>query len=262
MTVVIGILAENGVVIGTDGAATLMQPASARTIEQPTRKIDIVLDGAVIVAGTGEVGLHQRFVDTVRSGLAQRLHGQDAREPLRLVEETSKEAIERFDSTHALKTHSNSTGTRHWADYGALVAFWADGKPHLCEFQVGCLQPELKKRDSVWFVSIGSGQPIADPFLAFLRRVFCPQGLPQLACARMMTCWTLIHAIDVNPGGINEPLQIAVLEGPSKDRGGSRTPTARMLDEGDIQEHRDLVAEAERHLADFRKEQAGSAPPD
>lgn len=64
MTIVVGIRCVKDVVIGTDSAATLAS-AHQPTIQKPLRqKIEIIQD-QVIVAGTGEVGLGQRFVDTV-----------------------------------------------------------------------------------------------------------------------------------------------------------------------------------------------------
>lgn len=64
MTIIVGICCKDGVVIGADSAASFAQ-GNQRTIEQTTKKIDIV-GGHVLVAGTGMIGLGQRFTEVVQ----------------------------------------------------------------------------------------------------------------------------------------------------------------------------------------------------
>ena len=54
MTILVGLLCKDGIVIGSDSSATFGTMQN-RTIEQPTDKIEII-DGKVIIAGTGQVG--------------------------------------------------------------------------------------------------------------------------------------------------------------------------------------------------------------
>ena len=66
MTVVVGIRCTDGVVIGTDSAMTFGLSAQQLTIEQPYHsKIDVV-ENHIIVAGTGHIGLGQRFAYEVK----------------------------------------------------------------------------------------------------------------------------------------------------------------------------------------------------
>lgn len=242
MTVLVGVLCEGGVVVGTDSSATLGTPFG-RTVEQPTRKITIV-DDSVIVAGTGEVGLDQRFVQVV-----QRFQESDgfrqAASPVEVAKTLAAQARTDFDSTGAFKQRQDGSGTFFVVDYGAMVAFWHGGRGYLVEFGVGAFQPELKKEDGLWYVSMGSGQQIADPFLGMMRKTFCEGGCPQLPIARFITCWALSHTIDLNTGGINGPLCVAVL---SKESG---RPVARYLSEEELQDHGATVEAAYRYLSKF-----------
>ena len=43
------------------------------------------------------------------------------------------------------------------------------------------------------FVSAGSGQPVADPFLSFIRRIFWPTGMPNLNDGVLAALWALTH---------------------------------------------------------------------
>src|SRR5947208_15941015 len=69
MTVLVGVLCQDGVVIGSDSSATFTA-GQFRTIEQPTKKT-FVVEPDVILAGTGAAGFAQRFqavVQQVRGG--------------------------------------------------------------------------------------------------------------------------------------------------------------------------------------------------
>jgi hypothetical protein len=60
----------------------------------------------------------------------------------------------------------------------------------------------------------------------------------------------LDHAVAVNPGGVNGPVRISVLE---KDDAG--TETARILNDDELDEHRENIGEAKERLRDLRDAQ-------
>ena len=64
--------------------------------------------------------------------------------------------------------------------------------------------------------------------------------------------WTLAQAIKLNPGGINAPMQVAMLT----TRGGK--PHARLLDAGEIAEHEANVEGAIEHLRQYRQKVRGA----
>jgi len=59
-----------------------------------------------------------------------------------------------------------------------LVAFPINTDFFLCEFQLSDFQPEFKDKN-LWYVSMGSSQPITDTFLAFIRDVFWKDDLSE-----------------------------------------------------------------------------------
>lgn len=255
MTSIVGVRCENGVVLGADSSATFGDGAATRTIEQPTdKKIELVSD-KMILAGTGAVGHSQRF-----AAVAARVSKDEAFRKgtaLSISRMLSKQGIEDFAVTHVLKL-----------DYGALVAFIAENQPVLCELPQGGLHPEVLKympmafqpeiKRDLWFASAGSGQPITDPFLALMKKVFWPGGPPPLQGGIFMTFWALMHACELNPGGIKEPIHIAVL---AKKDGVWGT---RFLEKSELAEHEDMVSNAMKHLASFRsvlEGAAGAMPP-
>jgi hypothetical protein len=62
--------------------------------------------------------------------------------------------------------------------------------------------------------------------------------------------WALEHAVEVNSGGVNDPIRIAVLE---RQRGSLK---ARLLSDDELLEHKQNVAAAYNALRNFRDRQA------
>jgi 20S proteasome alpha/beta subunit len=234
MTIIVGVLCKDGVVVGADSAATFAA-GQVRTIEQRTKKMEIVSEH-VIVAGSGEVGLTQRFTAVVEAAWKG---GAFTKTPIEVGKYLSAETIKDFLSTNAPRALC------------ALVAFPCNGKPLLCEFSVDHFQPELKT-ERLWYVSLGSGQAIADPFLGFIREVMWHDGLPSTREAAFAVTWTLSHAIKLNPGGINGPIQIATL---AYDKGKL---TARELTEEEVELHQQSVDGAIAHLRQYRETLRGN----
>lgn len=233
MTVLVGILSRDGVVLGADSSATFGPRQGHPTIEQAVQKV-FVVQNRFILAGTGQVGAGQRFtaaVDTAWTG--KRFSGLST--PTDFAKTLCKVGIEDFASTEMKQ-----------GSFGGLVAFPIKNQHHLCEFAVQDFQPELKT-PTMWFSSMGSGQPITDPFLGLMRRVFFPRSQPTVREGLFLTAWALMHAIDLNPGGINGPPQIATLTFKGNE------PEARLLSDDELEEHKNNVQGAEAHLAHYCK---------
>lgn len=243
MTVLVGIKCSDGVIIGSDSSATF-SAGQIRTIEQATKKIEI-LDGKIIVAGTGQIGLGQRFCNQVEQGWKNGAFKSLGAIPM--ATKMCSLARADFVSTQA-----------PMGQYGALVAYSADHRLHLCEFSISDFQPELKT-ENIWYASMGSGQLIADPFLGLMRKVFWSDGMPTLQDGVFIAMWTLQHAIDVNAGGVNGPIQLAVL------RNEKNGPVARMLSQDEMDEHQQNVSGVLAHLRQYMDKVAGrsaAASPD
>jgi 20S proteasome alpha/beta subunit len=243
MTAIVGVLCKDGIVIGTDSSATFGQGPQFRTIEQPTEKCHIIGEH-IIVAGTGEVGLDQRFCKIVKEAWENK---QFKGSEIDVAKRLAKQAIEDFQSTYAQS-----------GSYGALIAFPVNHKPFLCEYALTNFQPELKT-GHLWYCSIGSSQAITDPFLALMREIFWREGPPDLNEGIFAVTWALDHAIAVNPGGVNGPIRIAVLERVQKT-----DLKARLLEETELAEHRQYIREAKQCVRDYRSvpktENAGEIP--
>lgn len=231
MTILIGVLCQDGVVVGTDSSATF-GTSHVRTIEQPYKKIKII-DDHIIITGTGQIGLGQRFNEIVDTYWKK--NGFRGKSEVQACKELCELGMKDFISTNAPK-----------GAYGSLMAFAANGKFNLCEFAVDDFQPELKT-DNIWYVAMGSGQNIGDPFLGLMRRIFWKDTPPKISGGIFAVLWALEHIIDLNPGGIKGPPQMAILE---SSKSGLR---ARMLEDSELAEHGDNVKGAEKHLEKYKE---------
>lgn len=233
MTAVVGILCKDGAIIGSDEAYTLVGTTTATIEQEAKNKIEIIGD-TVILAGSGQVGLNQRFSEIIKRAYEKKLFAgsEEGKSHLSIAKELSKQAIEDFSYTNAEK-----------GSFGALLVFAFKNRPYLCEFSIRDFQPEFKTFEQIWFCSIGCTQTITDSFLAFMRDIFWPKGPPTLEEAILVVVWTIQHAIDINPGGVKGIPQVALLEAV---QGRFR---ARKLEE--IDEYLQRIEEAKEHFRRF-----------
>lgn len=241
MTLIVGALCKRGVVIGADSSATFTA-GPFRVMEQPCEKIQII-EQSVIVACTGSIGFSQRFCNIVKEAWKEQAFKKTA-ENLTIAKKLCAKFLADLDSTKF------KLGPDPYHQFGALVAFPAENGPNLCEFGVLDFQPELKN-EQIWFCSMGSGQPISDPFLALTREIFWQSTLPSLNDGVFIVYWALQHAIQINPGGINWPIRIAVLDGDADNK-----LSAKILDEKELLDHQEMIEATKKLLRTFREDYA------
>jgi len=237
VTLIVGINCSDGVVLGADGAttyATMGRP----TIRQEVKTKLKIIGGCLVLGVSGPVGLGQRFAGEVESLNIHRTTYRKEHlamstlrsvfwrqmEPEYKMAEVAKELLGPVAQQSVLSA--------------SLLALPINGVPTL----VGCDQQasfEVVKS----FTTIGSGQANADPFLAFVRRIFWNNRLPSLVDGIFSTLWTLEQAISTAPGGVAHPIQMITLD---------KDCNAHEVSDEDLEEHRQAIALAEDALAGFR----------
>lgn len=239
MTALVGIFCKDGIVIGADSAATSATAGGQPTVEQPVMKIQIIED-RIIIAGTGAFGLGQRFHALVGDAWRQKQFANKTE--IQVAKMLSHATIQDLRETFL-----------NPGQFGALVAYpcktAGSNGCHLVEFAVQDFQPEFKT-PNIWYVSMGSGQSIIDPFLGFMREIFWQDGPPTVQDGVFAATWLLDHAVALNPGGVNAPVRIAVLENVKGDW------KARLLTDDDLLEHRANQESAKDALRNFKRRQA------
>jgi hypothetical protein len=161
-----------------------------------------IFGGKVIVATTGSVGYTQRLHFHVEQAVRANVFTHLARNER--APNISKRFLTDLQYSIAPSHPQNGIG------FGALLATNFDDDPCLVEYATDTFQPEFKQ-NKLFFVSMGSGQGLADPFLAFVGRVLWKNTLPDIRLGRFGLYWTLNHTINRAPGLVGHPIRMAVL---------------------------------------------------
>lgn len=242
MTVIVGVRCSDGIVIGTDSAAT-STAGQIPVLRTDVDKIFLVGD-RTIIAGTGAIGLTQRFHQIVEAAWTSKLFQKDT---LTCVRQLVKDAREDFQRTQ-VPFHQQGG-----LQFGVVLGAVFSGAPDLIEFGTYDFQPEIK-RGKLFFVSMGSGQPLADPFLAFVKRVLWRDQTPTVDAAKIGVYWALNHTIDCAPEYVGRPIALAIL----KRTGG--TWQASLMGEAELAEQAQYITQMEEHLANYTPTAIENAP--
>jgi len=258
VTLIIGVKCSDGLVVGADAAATFGALGQA-TIRQETKKLEI-LHKKIIVGVSGHVGLGQRITAEVSAQWAEeRLGSKKPQEAMGILRnEFWKHAEGEWRAAHVTAPIIGGGAAMESAACWAIVGLPLSKVPTLLHFDQQCSPEEVTFK--LPFVTIGSGQKIADPFLAFLWRVFWSKGDPlKISDAQLAVYWTLDHAIRTHPGGVAGRKQIITLEQSAGEWIATEIPEEQM------EEHGQAVSEAEdvlrRWMYPTPAEVPGESPP-
>jgi 20S proteasome alpha/beta subunit len=237
MTLIVGILCSDGVVMAADGAATY-GAIGQQTIRQPVKKLEIARKDT-IVGVSGPIGTAQRYYGEIQRMPAFKGNDQPDQAMQKIRAAILPIVKDEFDMAQRATPVIGNAIAAAPAIASAMVATMVQTSAHLFQFNWQA-SPEAAS-PHLPFVAIGSGQPIADPFLAFIRRLFWPDKLPPTQQGVFAALWAVRHAIQTSPGGVAEPIQVAVLT----------DGKAREIPLEELQEHHSAIDAAERRCANL-----------
>jgi 20S proteasome alpha/beta subunit len=240
LTLIVGILCQDGVVVGSDSAATFGTAGVPTIGQQAVTKIHRLTD-SILFSSTGAIGIAQLVAREVQKAWIgsefKNIH--DPAETMNFIGKKIAATVGPYLQTANLSRPL--VGDCSSSLCKSLVAMPVRREPCLFTFDYNGA-PEQATTE-LPFVSLGSGQPIADPFLALLKRLLWIGTKPSMAEGRLAAVWAIDHVRLTNPGGVGGPIQLAVLA-PSE----GKQPTVTTLTEHDIQEHLEQVRAAEGAL--------------
>jgi 20S proteasome alpha/beta subunit len=245
LTVLVGVRCTDGVVIGCDSIATSSM-GQFPLIHLPFDGKIKLFPGNVIVACTGSIGFAQRLHEHIDAAIKGNVFSNFASRDC--TNNISKRFITELVNSMAQMGGPNGIG------FGALVAAHLKDGPLLAEFGTSDFQPEIKT-EKLFFVSMGSGQMLADPFLAFVSKVLWKSKMPTVDEAKLGVYWVLDHTVKLAPGKVGPPIRVATLR---------MTDGKWIAAEQDTQEFAQYVEELENHIGKFIRapvEDAAANPP-
>jgi len=230
--------------MGADGAATL-GALGQHTVLQPVRKLSVVANTSILGV-SGAIGLSQRI-----GGIINKLwDDKKLRGASFEVMQAVRDGIGPVLKTEISYAIEAAKLIGHPAASSAAISLTVLAIPvqgTLRLYQFGCTGDPEEATVDLPFIAIGSGQNLADPFLAFLREIFWKQSKPNASEGIFATVWSLLHAIRTNTGGVKEPIQLMTI----KQEGGKAV--IKEFDNAELEETRQGVREAEAYLSQFSR---------
>lgn len=233
----------DGVVIGVDSMTTSAMGPNPLVQSPNAEKLQLVGNKAIL-ACTGSVGLAQRVKIVADEMWTKKLFTSSG---MSTATNLAGRVLTDFGSSH-LQKHPQLG-----ISFGALLAMVVQDVPYLVEFDSVGFQPELKE-GNLFSVTMGSGQMLADPFMAFVKRVLWKDKMPDVERAKIGIYWALNYTCGQAVGGVGGALKLGVLRKQGVDW------TASIQDTQEQAQYIDAL-ESQFSLDKLFKEAKASDPP-
>jgi Proteasome subunit len=193
--------------MASDSAGTLSTGLSFTVGQQDVTKI-VTIKNAILYSSTGSIGMSQLIASKIGTAWNEQAFFLNATPPEAMHKIGT--AIAQAVGVYAMNAQAfQQAGGLGGAMCRSLVALPLKDGPRLFQFDFSGAPEEATKE--LPFIALGSGQQIADPFLAFLKRILWKERQPTIAEGRLVAAWTVRHVAQTNPGGVALPLQMASL---------------------------------------------------
>lgn len=258
MTLLVGILCPEGVVVATDRQVT-HGAMGMPTVGQAGTKGIVIRKGEALYASSGPIGMGQQIANALDKATVS----FELRTCVDCVGDLSKAArtviLPAFDVAQRAVNVLGQVATQMDVVGGGLLAarFYDGVKLIDLNPQGGC---EILTLESVPFVCQGSGKANADPFLRFVWDIYWPEKSPTLNEAILAGYWTVRVVTQLHTSGVGCGVEVFTVRD-VKGKG-----VAAKLDDSALAEHDDFIAavvDAMRSVRDnMGKTAAAPVPPE
>ncbi len=249
MTLIVGILCQDGVVLASDSAATYAAGISFTIGQQEVTKVHR-LGQDMVYASTGAIGVSQVIISELEKLVTNKYFSKNVTpvEAMMTISRTIAEQVKHlFESAQRLVPLVGQGEAGIPVLCKSLVGVAVKKEPALFQFDYGGAPEHATEK--LPFIALGSGQAMADPFLAFLKRILWKDRRPTLAEGRLVAAWTIQHVSQTAFGLVGGPTQLASL---------AIVGGAPAVEFADPAEHDGFIEEAEAALRDhFRRYKHG-----
>jgi 20S proteasome alpha/beta subunit len=246
VTLLVGILSTEGVVIATDRQVTHGTLGSA-TVAQAGSKVEII-GGQALYACAGPISVGQQIHSAI-VGLQPRFGGQSCADAVQLIQEQVRAILNpAFETAKKAQTVMGQVALFDILSTGLLTAKFRDGIHVLDINQQGLC--EILSIDKVPFVCQGSGKPNADPILRFLWNIYWSSQRPTLREAILAGYWTVKIAIELKSPMVGYTPDVFVLENAGKH---GKHVRARKVDDNELAAHDEFILAVENSMRDVRR---------
>jgi hypothetical protein len=178
-----------------------------------------VVGGQAVLGVTGHDGLAQEMALSLERSLAEPDERESAEDVLRAkLRDALAAPVQRTVAIHRTLQGLPGFGitSNEYVISQSLLAI-----PFRNSLRLFLLDPECsvtEVTDELACATIGSAKAVADPFLAFLRKVLWQDRLPDVALGELSAYWTMLHVAETSPGALTFPVQLVLMR---REEGGS-----------------------------------------
>jgi 20S proteasome alpha/beta subunit len=248
MTLLVGILCDQGAVIAADRQAS-HGAMGQLTVAHQTTKIKLI-EKDTLFASSGPVGLGQQLANIVETEHPQ-LKNRKYHSFAPLMQKKIRDLLDPAFHTAGLAARVIGPAAQSDVMCGSLLATEFKDGIRLIEISpqggLEALSAELP------FICLGSGKANADPFLGFIWSVYFSGKRPNINEAILAAYWTVKVAIDLKSSGVGFEPNVSVLE-----LGADHKLLGRELVAADLAETMDFIKEAEDALRSIRDRMSGA----
>jgi hypothetical protein len=218
VSLIVGIRCTDSVVLAASGPGTRPSEDGLPPARQWTKKLRVVA-GQAVLGVTGHDGLAQEMALSLERCLAEPDERESADDVVRgKLRDALAAPVQRTVAIHRTLQGLPGFGitSNEYVISQSILAI-----PFRDSLRLFLLDPECSVTEvtnELACATIGSAKAIADPFLAFLRKVLWHDRLPDVALGELCAYWTMLHVAETSPGTLTFPIQLVVMQ---HEEGGS-----------------------------------------
>lgn len=217
MTILVGILCQDGAVIAADSMAS-HNLGTTPFVGINNLKIHSI-DNKLIVACAGSDDLMTRFVYFVKliyPSLFEKYKQQNSSDVLALMTELGAQFAHHIINIYKqyppewhpqVLEMINKTGF----PFQALIALNFNNKHYIFSYD-GLFNASMLRDNGIWHVILGSGHLVASPSIHLVKKMLDISLMPTVDRGQILAYWTVRHAIDVSSGSIGGEIKVEVLQ--------------------------------------------------
>lgn len=255
MTIIIGTLCRDGVVIGSDGMASL-NLGMTNFVGLNNLKTRII-NNSVIVSSAGRDDVtndFNRYLELNFESIASRYE-----DPVDFAQEICSGFWRKIFENYAkyppqvaqlLSQTPLPNGQMSIKNIGisSLLAFYLKDKFYLfCLDENNNFYPQIVTENGLWYRILGSGFLVGNPSMLLIKKMLNIDATPSVEDAKLLVYWTIAHSIEASSGGIGGKISIAVLK--------KEQDSIKCYFDENLEEQKTAIDSVYRHIWQFQKKE-------
>lgn len=211
MTIIVGILCQDGCIVASDGMAS-NNLGTTPFVGIQNNKIHKI-ENDLIMSCAGDDNLMTLFLNFLEKNYKKLKQENSFTCPIELATEIgsqfSNQILNAYGKYHPLfqEHYINSIKTLPGLNFAAIVAFEFCGKHYMFGYD-GLLNPSKIRENGIWYSIIGSGALVAKPSIHLVKKILKIEKQPDVNQGSILAYWTISHAIEVSSGGIGGDISL------------------------------------------------------